>query len=231
MASGKRMTRPMPCADSGPFADDAEAGAAPREGVAEEQEDREPGDRRRDARRRAASRRRGPVTATNAVQSAAVEQVGERAPDEHRGAPHGERPEAVDDAAVEVGAEPDRGAHRRGGEVQREQAGDREVRVAAAAGQDDAGAEHVDEQQREQHRLDGDVGELQRLARDVHEVAAGEHDDVADLAREAGAIAAAAASGRGRERVVVAVIGVLPPGLGRTCSGSVAGVRVCRRGR
>ena len=105
-----------------------------------------------------------PVRATIAVHSAAVSRSASDAADEHRRPPHRQRAEAVDDAGGEVGAEPDRGAHRRGGQVQREQPGDGEVGVAAAAGEDDAGAEHVDEQQREQHRLDGDVRELQRLA-------------------------------------------------------------------
>ena len=127
-------------------------------------------------------------------------QVSQGSPDEHGGSPHGQGPEAVDDAAVEVGAQPDRGAHRRGGEVQREQAGDGEVGVAAAAGQDDPGAEHVDEQQREQHRLDGDVGELQRLARDVHEVAAGEHEDIGEPPREAVRSRRPQDRGGGRER-------------------------------
>ena len=70
-------------------------------------------------------------------------QVGQGPADEDGGPPHGQGPEAVDDAGVEVGAQADRGAHGRGGEVQREQAGDGEVGIAAAAGQDDPGAEHA----------------------------------------------------------------------------------------
>ena len=141
-----------------------------------------------------------PVTATMSAHRAAVDRSASGSPDEYGGPPHGQGPEAVDDAGVEVGAQPDRGAHRRGGEVQREQAGDGEVGIAAAAGQDDPGAEHVDEQQREQHRLDGDVGELQRLARDVHEVAAGEHDDIGEPLSEAARWRRAQDRRGGRER-------------------------------
>ena len=121
-----------------------------------------------------------------AAQTTAVEQVGERPADQDGRPPHGQRPEPVDDPAVEVGAESDGGAHRRRGQVEGQQPGDGEVGVGAAAGQDDAGPEHVDEQQGEQHRLDGDVGQLRRLAGDVDEVAPGEGDDVAHLADEAG---------------------------------------------
>ena len=106
-------------------------------------------------------------------------QVGHRPADQDGRSPHGQGPEPVDDAAVEVGAQPHRRAHGRGRQVEGEEAGDGEVGVAAAAGEDDPGAEHVDEQQGEQHRLDGHVGELQRLPGDVDEVPAGEHQHVA----------------------------------------------------
>ena len=135
-----------------------------------------------------------------AAQTTAVEQVGERAPDQHGRPPHGQRPEPVDDPGVEVGAQSDRRAHRRGGEVEGQQAGDGEVGVGAAAGERHAGAEHVDEQQGEQHRLDGDVGELQRLAGDVDEVAPGEGDDVAEPCGRRRAAGAAADGGRGERR-------------------------------
>ena len=124
-----------------------------------------------------------PVSATITVQIVGRQQVGQRAADEHGRPPHRQRAEAVDHAGREVGAEPDRRPHRRRRQVQREQAGDREVGVAAAAREHDARAEHVHEQHGEEHRLDGHVGELQRLAGDVDEVAAGEDDDVADRRR------------------------------------------------
>ncbi len=72
---------------------------------------------------------------------------------------------------VQVGAEPDGGAHRRGGQVQREQAGDREVLVAAAVRAARPPRRRRRRRAREQHRLDGDVRELHRLAGDVDEVA------------------------------------------------------------
>ena len=62
------------------------------------------------------------------------EQVGHRTTDEDGRSPHGQGPEAVDDPAVEVGAQSDGRAHGRGGEVECQQAGDGELRVAAAAG-------------------------------------------------------------------------------------------------
>ena len=169
------MIEPDPLGRLGALADDADAGARPRKRVAEEQEEAEAAERGEDAAVRAPADRESGQRHDHGADGGGHE-VGERSADQHGGPPHRQRAEAVDDAGVEVGAEPDRGSHRRRRQVEREQAGDGEVGVAAAAGERDAGAEHVHEQHGEQHRLDGDVGELQRLAGDVHEVSAGEHD-------------------------------------------------------
>ena len=63
--------------------------------------------------------------------------------------------------------------------VERKQAGDGVVGVAAAVRKHDARAEHIDEERGEEDGLDGHVGELERLAGDVDEVAMGEDGDVA----------------------------------------------------
>src|SRR5690348_8894382 len=122
----------------GGLAHDAEAAAAPGQGVAEEQEQREPADDRADAGV-------GPPLDDEAGDGddqgaqGGGRQVSQGSPDQYGGSPHGQGPEAVDDAAVEVGARQDSGVRCRGGEVQREQTGDGEVIVRTTTGPDDPG--------------------------------------------------------------------------------------------
>src|SRR6185312_8475854 len=130
-----------------PPAQDAQAGARPGHGVAEEQEDPEPGERREQA----------------VVGPPADRKAGER--DDH-------------------GAEDDGRPHRRRRQIERQQAGDGVVGVAAAVREHDARAEHVHEERGEEDGLDGHVGELERLTGDVDEVAPGEDGDVAQAAHE-----------------------------------------------
>ena len=52
-------------------------------------------------------------------------EVGQGAADQDGRAPHGQRAEAVDDPLVQVGAEPDRGAHGRSHQVQCQHPGSR----------------------------------------------------------------------------------------------------------
>src|SRR5208283_1856937 len=85
---------------------------------------------------------------------------------------------------VQVVAQPDRCAHRRGRQIESEHPSDREVRVRASSRKHDACAEHVHEQGSEQNGLDRHVRELKRLTRDVHQVANGEHDDVIEVAEQ-----------------------------------------------
>ena len=101
----------------------------------------------------------------------------DRACGEHRRARHRQRPEAVDQALLDVLGQ----AERRDEPAERDRLDDdarhQEVDVVEAAAVDRA-AEHVDEQQREHDRLDR-VGDQQvGLARDPLEVAAREHDGV-----------------------------------------------------
>ena len=75
-----------------------------------------------------------PVSATMMTHSGGGHQIGNGAAHQHGGPPHGQGAEPVDHAFVQVGAQPDGGAHGRRRQVQGEQPGEGEVLVAAAPG-------------------------------------------------------------------------------------------------
>ena len=167
----------------GLFGEETEAGGGPGEGVTEEERDAKAPEHRPDVVPRAPADGE-PDSRHDCGTHRRREQVGDRAPDESRGSPHGECPEALDDAVRQVGGEADAGAHRGGDEVHREQASEDEVRVAGAAGERHPRAEHVYEEHREQDRLNGHVRKLHGLTEDMDEVAPRHHHYVLGARRQ-----------------------------------------------
>ena len=118
------------------------------------------------------------------AQRQAVERdVGAGAPEQHGGARHRQRAEAVDQALLDVLGQPEGGDEPAERDRLDDDARHQEVHVVERPRVDRA-AEHVDEQQREHDRLDR-VGDQQvGLARDALQVAPGEHQRVGSRYRE-----------------------------------------------